>query len=594
VWVFTENSGNASETGGVASHEAAHFFGVGHQSGVDDDGNVLEYRPGDGDVGPIMGFLYGNDRTLWARGLHYEGNGEFEVQDDMALLAEELGYRADDHGDGNAASAFVRSGNQLSGSGIIATTADRDGFSFTTFGGQVSLTVSTIAVGANLDAKAELWNYTDAEQPVLVASSDLGNSLNATITANLAMGKYVLVVASHGSYGDVGQYTVSGTAPAGPYAYLDAAGKLQIVGADDSSHGENVTVDLDNHGTPFNLGDDEVVVTINYNGQTGVARVKAFEHGEIFWVGHISQIVYRGYGGSDTFVNNTPFASLAYGGSGGDTLRGGSGVDEFYDNDGVTDFNDYDILVGNGGDDQLYASGGMDQLDGGAGNDTLYGGADGDSLLGGANDDTLHGNGGDDVLVGGDGNDTLYGWSGADRLDGGNGRDTLYAHGWEGSDVADNTTYALQELHGGEGNDTLYGSNSVDYLYGDAGKDTLLGRGGNDGLFGGEGNDTLYGGHGSDTLRGGGGNDLLFGGEIHEQVFGADQSVDYLYGDAGDDTLRGGYGNDILTGGEGRDRLFGEFGDDTLFGDAIDYELSGGAGDDTIYPPPFTLPRGGF
>src|SRR5204862_150033 len=38
-------------------------------------------------------------------------------------------------------------------------------------------------------------------------------SLGETVSANLAAGTYYLVVKSHGLYGDVGTYTISGTAP---------------------------------------------------------------------------------------------------------------------------------------------------------------------------------------------------------------------------------------------------------------------------------------------------------------------------------------------------------------------------------------------
>jgi hypothetical protein len=44
-------------------------------------------------------------------------------------------------------------------------------------------------------------------------------SLGETLSASVAAGFYAIVVASHGSYGDVGQYTLSGTVqPGGPVA----------------------------------------------------------------------------------------------------------------------------------------------------------------------------------------------------------------------------------------------------------------------------------------------------------------------------------------------------------------------------------------
>jgi hypothetical protein len=49
----------------------------------------------------------------------------------------------------------------------------------------------------------------------VVASADTA-SLGETLSANLAAGTYYLVVRSHGVYGDVGTYSISGTAPQGP------------------------------------------------------------------------------------------------------------------------------------------------------------------------------------------------------------------------------------------------------------------------------------------------------------------------------------------------------------------------------------------
>jgi hypothetical protein len=61
-----------------------------------------------------------------------------------------------------------------------------------------------------LDLKLELRNSAGA----LMTSADTA-SLGENITATLAAGTYYVVVASHGSYGDIGQYSLSATLASG-------------------------------------------------------------------------------------------------------------------------------------------------------------------------------------------------------------------------------------------------------------------------------------------------------------------------------------------------------------------------------------------
>ena len=97
-------------------------------------------------------------------------------------------------------------GNQFSASGIITAITDVDYFSFETGSGQISLSVD-VGAYTNLDARLELRTDTG----VLIASANPSNSFGATITTTVGAGIYRLVVASGGGYGNVGQYTVSGT-----------------------------------------------------------------------------------------------------------------------------------------------------------------------------------------------------------------------------------------------------------------------------------------------------------------------------------------------------------------------------------------------
>jgi hypothetical protein len=98
VWVFDHNSTwNYSNTSvaDTVSHEAGHAFGLEHQSLFVGGTMQNEYRPGDSQRGPLMGDSSGSLRSLWAAGPNKHG----AHQDDLAVLARVLGYRADDHFD---------------------------------------------------------------------------------------------------------------------------------------------------------------------------------------------------------------------------------------------------------------------------------------------------------------------------------------------------------------------------------------------------------------------------------------------------------------------------------------------------------------
>lgn len=224
VYAFSQTWGGAARSAraiaDAASHEAGHAFGLEHQRLYDPRTGALlnEYNPGTAERTPIMGFDSADDRTTWhngtvgmvsdpLRGTHFP-----IVQDDMAVIADEatngFGYRPDDHGNTRqtATNLLPFGDGQIVGSGVIETTIDRDSFAFIA-SGDVRLTVSPAAVGPNLDARIELYDRNDR----LVAWSDPDNSLDATIRVDGLLGNYYVVLKSHGTYGDVGQYSVSGT-----------------------------------------------------------------------------------------------------------------------------------------------------------------------------------------------------------------------------------------------------------------------------------------------------------------------------------------------------------------------------------------------
>ncbi len=212
VYVFSDNlgNGNAKYTAQASSHEAGHGFGLRHQSSYDADGNkIADYYQGPGDGrAPIMGNSYYATRGLWWYGTSTSAG---TYQDDMAVLARStngFGYRADDHGDSPVgATPLDVAGSQVHSTGIITTTADADYFSFQTDTGQITVSVDVPAAVNNLDASLALYDAAGN----LIASAAPSSSFGASITTSVSTGWYHVAVTSNGGYGDVGQYTVSGT-----------------------------------------------------------------------------------------------------------------------------------------------------------------------------------------------------------------------------------------------------------------------------------------------------------------------------------------------------------------------------------------------
>jgi hypothetical protein len=103
-------------------------------------------------------------------------------------------------------------------SGIIGNTSDADWFNFNvTTAGRISLQANVATVGANLDAKLSLFrleshlvNGKPVFSQIPVAWADPSTSLNASLAANVTPGTYIAVVSSHGEYGDVGYYMLTG------------------------------------------------------------------------------------------------------------------------------------------------------------------------------------------------------------------------------------------------------------------------------------------------------------------------------------------------------------------------------------------------
>ncbi len=235
VYVFPDHlAKNAKYIAEASSHEAGHGFGLRHQSKYVNGVKTDEYHPGSGDWGAIMGVSYSRARSTWHNGNSYSASA---YQDDMAVIsraANGFGYRTDDHGGLNSATALNFTGVTASASGIVEQMTDTDGFSFSTAAGQLTLELDVAAVGANLDAVLELWTQSGE----LIATADPSNSYGAVISMTVDAGNYVAIVRSTGQYGSVGQYTLSA-------ARAETATEIAISGDSTVAEDHVYTLDLD-------------------------------------------------------------------------------------------------------------------------------------------------------------------------------------------------------------------------------------------------------------------------------------------------------------------------------------------------------------
>ncbi|WP_428937835.1 PKD domain-containing protein [Fontivita pretiosa] len=269
AYVFQKLLGTNKMVAEAAAHEAGHLFGLNHQSLWNGTTLAQEYYSGTAGRAPVMGNSYGSTRGLWWYGT--TSVSSTAMQDDLAILAgstNAFGYRGDDHADAPG-SATTLAGAAPLVSGIIASTTDTDWLTFTSGQGIVQLTADVTQYGAMLDLRLELRDSAGT----LIAAADT-SSLGETLSLSIAAGSYYVVVASHGEYGDVGQYTLTASIPAatpapvadagGPYTVHEGAA-VQLRGDASSGSALRFEWDLDGDGI---------------YGETGAAATRGDETGE--------------------------------------------------------------------------------------------------------------------------------------------------------------------------------------------------------------------------------------------------------------------------------------------------------------------------
>ena len=414
-FVFSDGFGNQFKgIAEAAAHEAGHTFGLQHHSTFDSGGQKLEeYDPGTAAKAPIMGVSYYAARGVWWLGP--DSLGADVIQDDLKVLSDPttngFGYRADDYGNNflSATNITPSSGAAVNISGVIENIGDVDAFRIDVNNGFLNIRVDGAQFGPMLDASLKI---VDAFGNPIAASAS--GSLGETLSASLTAGSYSIQVFSAGRYGDIGQYTLSGTLPGG--GLPPVSGHYLVEGTN---------------------GDDNISITLSDNAYHVVVN------GEdtVLDATTITQFDILAGDGNDLITLGDQVCKMyCLGGTGNDTINGG-------------DFDD--TITGAAGNDLIFGFDGNDRLAGGSGSDILVGGNGRDRLYGDDGTDVLKGGSSVDRLFGGEGADVLYGENGDDKEDGQNGNDTIY---------------------GGDGSDILTGSEGFDYLYGTDGDDTLNSR----------------------------------------------------------------------------------------------------------------------
>jgi PKD repeat protein len=294
--VYYDHLGSGGETfvAEASSHEFGHNLGLSHDGDTNASGSAATYYGGHGSGlvswAPIMGNSYSKNVTEWSKG-EYTGANQF--QDDLAIIALELGYLPDDHGNTQGAAStlsvdavgsVVSSNPELDphnllpgNKGVIGSDTDVDVFSFSAGAGNVDLTISPAwdafyrsadRRGANLDVRAELRDPGGAQ----IAISDPNDDTGATINATVSGGTYYLHISGAGNtatpysdYDSLGQYFINGSVPSNSVVFA-AIGDY----GDGSAAEQRVASLIDGWGVDFIIGaGDNRYGSISYDTAVG-------------------------------------------------------------------------------------------------------------------------------------------------------------------------------------------------------------------------------------------------------------------------------------------------------------------------------------
>jgi hypothetical protein len=296
VYVFSDEFSHpvlaARRIADAATHEAGHAFGLDHQSVKVDGVTTEEYNPGTSEKAPLMGISYNAERSIWwtsPAGLYGEQN------DINRLLtgANFIDFRTDDHGGTIETATAINYGDEPV-HGVIASNAtnvmqgdDVDAFIVNLpengFMKSWNVSVGGERYSTNLDVRLEVYRV-EGDSLTSIGISDDDASLDARV-GFVGAGQYLIMVKSHGEFGDLGQYTLNVSQHSAPLPsaqlyrlpplidiVCDPLGPIQHPGLIVSASLEPLRVDRLASVSAVTAVKSPVAATTNLNGKGGTAK----------------------------------------------------------------------------------------------------------------------------------------------------------------------------------------------------------------------------------------------------------------------------------------------------------------------------------
>ena len=238
--LYTNSHGSATLNAEAGSHEFGHNIGLSHDGIIDGSNYYSGHGSGLVDWAPIMGTSYSRNVTQWSTGEYANANN---TQDDLDIIAGDLGYVDDDHGDSAAqATPLVVEANGdilvsspeldpdnvlTENKGVISDRSDVDWFYLDVADGSLSITATpgwhsftrSDLRGSNLDIEMALFD----SNLTLLELADPDDDTSATITTSLTAGRYYIQVdgigntanSNYSDYASMGMYFLEGSVQVG-------------------------------------------------------------------------------------------------------------------------------------------------------------------------------------------------------------------------------------------------------------------------------------------------------------------------------------------------------------------------------------------